>query len=177
MPSGKTHDAVTFLFIVPVFAVAYLFTREYVLPSVVATAFLFGGIMFGPDLDTLSQQYSRWGTFRFLWLPYQKFFPHRSRWSHGLVFGTFFRVVYFAGAATVITFIAAYILAVYRGGDLPRMAEFADAWRSIGTSVRSNFGDHSIAAAFIGVWLGAASHTLTDMAGSFVRTGRIGEYL
>ncbi len=162
---------------VPVYAAAYVYSRDPITAGAVASAFLFGGIMFGPDLDILSKQYSRWGTFRFLWFPYQKFFPHRSRWSHGLIFGTFFRVVYFAGAVTLATFIAAYLLATYRGADLPRLVEFTEAWRSIGTSVRSNLGDDVLAASFAGLWLGAASHTLTDMAGSFVKTGRVGEYL
>jgi uncharacterized metal-binding protein len=177
MPSGKTHDALTFLLVGPVLAVGYAIARDPLPAVVVSAGFLFGGIMFGPDLDTLSKQYSRWGTFRFLWFPYQKFFPHRSRWSHGLIFGTLLRVIYFAGALTVVTFAAAYILATYRGGDLPRIAEFTEAWRAIGLFVRTNLGDHALAAAFAGTWLGAASHTFTDMAVSYIRTGRTGEYL
>lgn len=172
MPSGKTHDALTFLFLVPVYAAAYVVVREPVQPAVLTGGFLFGSLMFGPDLDIASSQYTRWGTFRFLWLPYRKFFPHRSRWSHGLVFGTFIRVVYFAGAVTLATFVAAYLLATYRGGDLPRFAEFLDVWRSIGIWTRSSFGDHSLFAAFVGLWLGAASHSLTDIAISYIKTGR-----
>jgi len=173
MPGGTTHDAVTFLVAAPVFAATFVLTREIPMSVLVTVAFLFGGIMFGPDLDTLSKQYSRWGPFRFLWFPYQKFFPHRSRWSHGLIFGAFLRVVYFTGAATLATFIAAYAIASYLGGDLPRIAEFLEAWRAIGTHVRTNFGDAAIVAAFVGTWLGAASHTLTDMAGTFIKTGRV----
>lgn len=174
MPSGNTHDALTFLFLAPIYAAAYVIVREPIQPAVVTGGFLFGALMFGPDLDTASSQYTRWGTFRFLWFPYRKFFPHRSRWSHGLVFGTFIRVVYFAGAVTLATFAAAYVIATYRGGDLPRFAEFAESWRSIGVWARSNLGDHSLAAAFAGLWLGAASHSLTDIAVSFVKTGRRG---
>jgi uncharacterized metal-binding protein len=177
MPSGKTHDAITFLCAAPVFAGAYLLTRDPVSAVVVAACFLFGGIMFGPDLDTVSSHYSRWGTFRFLWLPYQKFFPHRSRWSHGLVFGTFFRVVYFCGALTLGSFGAAYLLAVYSGGDLPRFAEFLASWQEIGIFLRRNLGELVFFEIFAGLWFGAASHTVTDMAGSFVKTGRVGEFL
>ncbi len=177
MPSGKAHDAISALLAAPVFGATFAYFREPSIPAVLTVGFLFGAIMFGPDLDTHSQQYTRWGTFRFLWFPYQKFFPHRSRWSHGLIFGTFLRVVYFAGAVTVATFGIAYFLATYRGGDLPRIVEFMDAWRSIGASVRSSFGEPALFSAFVGVWLGAASHTLTDIAVSYVKTGRTGEYL
>lgn len=177
MPSGKTHDAITLVCAAPVFAGAYLLTRDAVSAAVVAAAFLFGGIMFGPDLDTVSSPYARWGTFRFLWLPYRKFFPHRSRWSHGLVFGTFFRVVYFCGALTLSSFLLAYLLAVYGGGDLPRFAEFLASWQKIGGYLRESLGDRVFVEIFAGLWIGAASHTVTDMAGSFVKTGRVGEFL
>lgn len=177
MPSGKTHDAVTFLFVAPVFAATWKITENVSLASAVTSAFLFGGLMFGPDLDTVSCQYSRWSVCRFLWYPYQVFFKHRSRWSHGLVFGTFLRVVYFVGALTLLSFLAAYILAIYTGGDLPRLLEFAKTWRQIGDFFRTNFGEYVFVAVFVGLWLGAASHTLTDMAGSYVKTGKITEFL
>jgi uncharacterized metal-binding protein len=177
MPSGKTHDAITFLFVAPVFAATWKTTESVSLASTVTVAFLFGGLMFGPDLDTVSKQYSRWSFMRFLWYPYQAFFKHRSRWSHGLIFGTFLRVVYFIGVLTLVSFVAAYILAVYTGGDLPRLVEFTKTWQQIGDFVRANLGEYAFAAIFAGLWLGAASHTLTDMAGSFVKTGRVTEFL
>ena len=175
MPSGKTHDAVTFFLVAPTFVATWKITESLPLAAIVTTAFLFGGLMFGPDLDTRSTQYTRWSFFRFLWYPYQAFFAHRSRWSHGLIFGTFLRVVYFMGALTLLSFIITYFLAAYSGGTIPNLIEFAQTWRQIGEYVRSNFGENAFAATFIGLWLGAASHTLTDMAGSFVKHGRIME--
>ena len=177
MPSGKTHDAITFLFVAPIFAAAWKITENIPISAVITVAFLFGGLMFGPDLDTMSKQYTRWSLFRFLWYPYQKVFPHRSRWSHGLVFGTLLRVVYFMGVLTIVSFFAAYILAIYTGGDLPRIVEFAQTWKQIGEYIRTNIGDYAMPSVFAGLWLGAASHTFTDMAGSFVKTGRITEFL
>jgi uncharacterized metal-binding protein len=177
MPSGKTHDAITFLFVAPTFAAAWNVTGNVATAATVTFAFLFGGLMFGPDLDTMSKQYTRWGFVRFLWYPYQAFFKHRSRWSHGLVFGTFLRVVYFIGVLTILSFLAAYILAIYTGGDLPRLVEFTQTWKQIGDYVRENLGEYAFVAIFAGLWLGAASHTLTDMAGSFVKTGRVTEFL
>ncbi len=177
MPSGKTHDAVTFLLAAPVFAAAWKITENIPVSAAVTIAFLIGGLMFGPDLDTMSKQYTRWGFMRLLWYPYQVFFKHRSRWSHGLVFGTFLRVVYFMGALTILSFLAAYLLSVYSGGDLPNLIEFAETWRQIGDYVRANVGEYAFPAVFVGLWLGAASHTLTDMAGTFVKTGRVTEFL
>ena len=131
--------------------------------------------MFGPDLDTHSKQYTRWGFLCYLWYPYQAFFKHRSRWSHGLIFGTFIRVVYFMGVVTLLSFLAAYLLAIYAGGDLPNLMSFTKTWTAIGEYVRTDLGDSAFSYAFVGVWLGAASHTLTDMAGSFIKHGRIME--
>jgi uncharacterized metal-binding protein len=133
--------------------------------------------MFGPDLDTHSKQYTRWGVFRYLWYPYQVFFKHRSRWSHGLVFGTFLRIVYFMGALTLLSFVPVFALAWQSGGELPDLMEFAKTWTAIGEYVRADLGEYSFLYVFAGLWLGAASHTLADIAGSFAKTGRISEFL
>ena len=175
MPSGKTHDAVTFILTAPVFAAAWRVSANVPLSVIVAAAFLIGGLMFGPDLDTMSKQYIRWGPAKLLWYPYQAFFKHRSRWSHGLIFGTFLRVVYFIGVLTLLSFAAVYLFEIYTGGKLPNLLEFAKTWRNIGEYVRGDLGEYAFPAVFIGLWLGAASHTLTDMAGSFIKHGRIME--
>ena len=87
----------------PTFAAAWGLTGgDWVLAAAATAATVFGGLMFGPDLDIQSKQYTRWGVFRFLWFPYKVVFRHRSRWSHGLVFGTLIRVVYFAAALALI---------------------------------------------------------------------------
>ncbi|HLA96064.1 MAG TPA: metal-binding protein [Pyrinomonadaceae bacterium] len=177
MPSGKTHDAITFLLAVPVFAGAYAVTRSTSLSLIAAVAFLFGGLMFGPDLDTISKQYSRWGIFRFVWFPYKSFFKHRSRWSHGLIFGTLIRVVYFLGVMTIAVFAIAYAAASMMGDNLPDAFAFVREWRSAGSFVGSAFGLEILPAIFAGMWVGAASHTFTDMAGTYIKTGRVTEFL
>ena len=177
MPSGKTHDAITFLFVAPVFAATWKLTSSFPLALLVTVCFAFGGLMFGPDLDTHSKQYTRWSVFRYLWYPYQAFFKHRSRWSHGLVFGTFLRIVYFMGALTLLSFVPVLALAWQSGGELPNLMEFARVWSAIGEYVRADLGEYTFLYVFAGLWLGAASHTLTDIVGSFVKTGRISEFL
>jgi uncharacterized metal-binding protein len=177
VPSGKTHDAITFLLAIPAFSVTYLVTKSVSAGAIVFVAFLLGGLMFGPDLDTVSRQYSRWFIFRPLWLPYRKFFKHRSRFSHGLVLGALLRVFYFAGVVTLVVFVAAYAYASYAGGKLPGFADISTVWRPIGSFVNANFGEDFYFLGFIGLWLGAASHTFTDMAGSFIKTGRVTKFL
>ena len=177
MPSGKTHDAVTFFLVAPTFAAAWHLTHDVPLALITAATFTFGGLMFGPDLDTHSQQYTRWGIFRYFWYPYQAFFKHRSRWSHGLIFGTFLRVVYFVGVLTLISFLAVFTLAFYAGGDLPNLLEFTKAWSSVGNYARADLGEYVFACAFAGLWFGAASHTLTDIAGTFIKTGKVQDFI
>lgn len=177
MPSGKTHDAITIMLAAPVFAAAFAATNNIPGSTVVTAAFIFGGVMFGPDLDTISRQYSRWLIFRFLWFPYRSFFKHRSRFSHGLIFGALIRVVYFVGALTLVASLAMYAYTVYSGGKFAGMDEFVHAWRQVGRLTRDNFGAYFLMFVFLGLWLGAASHTFTDMAGSFIKTGRVAKFL
>jgi uncharacterized metal-binding protein len=177
MPSARTHDAVTFLLAAPAFAVSYLFTTNAGAAALVAGAFVFGGLMFGPDLDTVSRQYSRWSFLRGLWLPYRTFFKHRSRFTHGLIFGAFLRVFYFCGALTLVGFIAAYGYAAFSGGHAPGIDDIRHVWRPVGDMVARLFGSNFYLLGFLGIWFGAASHTFTDIAGSFIKTGRIAKFL
>ncbi len=177
MPSGRTHDAITFLLTIPASVAAYAVTRDIWSAATVGAAFLFGGLMFGPDLDTVSRQYSRWYFFRFLWFPYRSFFDHRSRFSHGLIFGALIRVVYFMGVLTLVAYVLALAWTGMSDDNVPDIRDLAIAWRLVGEFVRTNLGDGFFALSFVGLWLGAASHTFTDMAGSFIKTGKIAKFL
>ncbi len=171
MPSGKTHDTITLLLSVPTFAAAWGVTGSYLLAGVATGAMLFGGLMFGPDLDILSRQYTRWGIFRVLWLPYRVVFSHRSRWSHGIILGTLVRVVYFAGVLAVIVAASIYLRALFvAGGMPPAVADVLQAWRVIETGISTYGVDRDVVwAVLAGLWWGAASHTLTDVGWSVVR--------
>lgn len=63
------------------------------------------------------------------------------------------------------------------GGNVPGMAEFAEGWRRVGEFGRTYLGENVFVIVFCGLWLGAASHTFTDMAGTFIKTGRVTEFL
>jgi uncharacterized metal-binding protein len=177
MPSARTHDAITFILAAPCFAAVYAVTRSVPSAAIIAGAFIFGGLMFGPDLDTVSRQYTRWSVLRPIWVPYRRFFRHRSRFTHGLIFGALLRVFYFCGVVTLVVFGTAYLYATYSGGHLPGLADIATVWRPVDKAVQRYLGDHFYFLGFLGIWLGAASHTFTDMAGSYIKTGRVAKFL
>ena len=176
MPNGKTHDVITFLLTVPVAAAVFVATGAVFTSLLVAVSFLFGGLMFGPDLDTVSRQYSRWSIFRFLWLPYRSFFKHRSRWSHGLIFGALIRVVYFMGAATIAAYIVVCSAEMLSDGRYASGADLVRGWESLGRAANTYLGEWGTVTVFAGTWLGAASHTLTDISGTYIKTGRVTEF-
>ncbi len=157
MPSGRTHDAITVLLAGPTFAAAWGATRSVPLAAVATVAMLFGGLMFGPDLDILSRQYTRWGLFRFLWWPYRVAFSHRSRWSHGIIFGTLIRVVYFALVVTLLVCAAIYLRAALVEGGPADYGAVVRAWQAIEAgALAQGRAWHMVLAAFAGLWWGAA---------------------
>jgi uncharacterized metal-binding protein len=172
MPSGRTHDRITFLLVPPTALAAYYFTGDWAVTAITTAAMLFGGLMFGPDLDILSRQYTRWGPFRLLWWPYRVVFRHRSRWSHGIIFGTLIRVVYFALMLTLLACVAIYLRATLVAGTPADYGAIVRAWRAIeaGALMRASTL-HVVLAVLAGLWWGAASHTLTDVAWSVLRKG------
>jgi uncharacterized metal-binding protein len=171
MPSGKTHDAITILLAAPTFVVAWGLTRSLALATVATLAMLFGGLMFGPDLDIQSKQYTRWGIFRFIWLPYKVIFRHRSRWSHGLIFGTLIRVIYFTGIIALMAAAAVYLRALLTNGAPPSFEEVLGVWGMMDGLLKQSVGNHVLWITFCGLWWGAASHTLTDVGWSVLRKG------
>ena len=173
MPSGHAHDAITVLLAAPAAVLTFAFTRDLTTAAIVGAAFIFAGVMFGPDLDTKSKQYSRWGPLRAIWLPYRTIFPHRSRWSHGLIFGTLFRVIYFLGVATLVSFAAFAVYGYFASDGIPGFANFVHGWESIGRMTGSSSTFELLLAICAGMWTGAASHTITDIAHTYIKTGRV----
>jgi uncharacterized metal-binding protein len=168
MPSGKTHDRITLFLAAPVAAGTYLLTRDWTLTMIATVALLFGGLMFGPDLDTQSVHYTRWGPLRFLWWPYKVALAHRSRLSHGILFGTIIRIIYFLLIATIL--VAAGMLARdwYLNQASASSVQVQDAFTRVWEVIKPIRRDYLIAA-FAGLWLGAASHTASDVLGSFYK--------
>ena len=100
MPSGKNHDRITWIFLPLVITVSLLIVQELHIATAVGIAFVFSGLMFGPDLDIYSVQYQRWRWLKFIWLPYQKTIKH----SHSISIIHFTFVLYFFGGDRPINF-------------------------------------------------------------------------
>ncbi len=160
MPSGKTHDRIT-LWSLPVIAGGtYLLTNgNSDRTLIIAGAFLFGGLMFGPDLDIYSVQYKRWGYLRWLWIPYQKTLKHRSFFSHGLIIGTTIRLIYLAFWLSLVGIFAVGIAELWND-----VSWNWQLWAQLAKKYKYEW-----IALFIGLEMGAVSHILSDRLGSFFK--------
>jgi uncharacterized metal-binding protein len=162
MPAGKTHDRIT-LYLAPlVIGINFGVTRSERLSLLMAIAFVFSGLMFGPDLDIHSCQYKRWGWLRWVWLPYRAMVRHRSPLSHGFLIGTILRLVYVACWALVIG------LAIAAVGSLLQQENLLLAnWQIWQAWIYRHRWE--LATIFLGLELGAMSHSLSDWGGSWLK--------
>lgn len=101
MASGKTHDKITLICSPIVASIFLLLNISFVskngaifLTLIGVASYIFGGYMFSGDLDIKSNEFKRWGKLRFIWVPYQRFFKHRSIFSHGFILGPLIRMLY-----------------------------------------------------------------------------------
>lgn len=118
-------------------------------------------MMFGPDLDIRSIQYKRWGFLRSIWLPYRKFFRHRSLFSHGLIIGTCIRLVYLL---LIISFISIFLVAIAQ-----LIWGFPWNWQDfvkMQSRILINKYSQEAIMLFIGLEIGAMSHSISDWISS-----------
>ncbi|TFI54564.1 metal-binding protein [Mastigocladus laminosus UU774] len=160
MPSGQTHDRITLWALPLVAGATFVQTKSGNLTLLVAGGFMFGGLMFGPDLDIYSRQYQRWGWLRWIWIPYQKSLRHRSFLSHGPIIGTTLRVIYLSGVVGILVILGTVFAQMVGNGDWSRQILSEIVGRSL-----SNYS-LELLALFLGLELGAMSHSLSDWGGS-----------
>lgn len=95
MPSGKDHIKINFTFL-PVFIIVLISlgfsSLKYGL--LFSIGFAFGTLFLDPDLDTHGNSFRRWGILKSIWIPYQRTFPHRSIFTHGIIIGDLIRIIY-----------------------------------------------------------------------------------
>ena len=162
MPSGVVHDRITIWLLPWVVGITYCLTRSAEMTLIVASGYLFSGMMFGPDLDIHSLQYKRWGIIRSIWLPYRRLLRHRSVFSHGLILGTCIRVLYLLSIFGTISILAVAIAQLLFG--------FAWNWQDF---VRAKLDllvwkyPQETWGLFIGLEIGAMSHSLSDWFNSY----------
>jgi uncharacterized metal-binding protein len=169
MPSGRTHDLITFALAPFTAAGAFWYWGHPMVALVATTAMIFAGLMFGPDLDLDSKQYRRWGPLRFIWYPYMVALSHRSRLSHGLMLSTIFRILYFIAVMAVLATVVLYIRQRYLYGVQTTWGEeFTRVSLDLGAFWNSTDKQY-FWAAFVGLWLGAAAHTVSDVVWSIAK--------
>jgi len=160
MPSGQTHDRITLWGLPFVTALTFGHTQSGNITLIVSGAFLFSGLMFGPDLDLYSVQYKRWGYLRWMWIPYQKTLRHRSLLSHGLIIGTTLRILYLGCWLG--------ILGIFSLGIAQLVWDVGWSWQLLVQSARRSLTQHTSEwlALYLGLELGAMSHAVSDCGSS-----------
>ena len=159
MPSGRTHDRITLWGLPFVTGITFGLTQSGHVTLIVSGAFLFSGLMFGPDLDLHSRPYTRWGPLRWIWIPYQKTLRHRSLLSHGPIIGTTLRVVYI--------FSLLGILGIFALGIAQLVWDVGWNWQMLAESLKrlTQYTTEWIAL-YLGLELGAMSHSISDWGSS-----------
>jgi uncharacterized metal-binding protein len=160
MPSGQTHDRITLWSLPVVTGLTVALTRNSNITLLVSGGFLFSGLMLSPDLDLKSRPFKRWGWLRWIWIPYQKSMHHRSIFSHGPVIGTTVRVLYLT--CWIVFFCVLGLMLVQLFRDEP------NRWQGFAQDVGRSLIDYraELLALFVGLELGAMSHSLSDWINS-----------
>ena len=164
MPAGKTHDKITLWLTPLIIGGGFWVTRNDRLTLLMAIAFVFSGLMFGPDLDIYSRQYQRWGWLRWIWLPYRALLRHRSPFSHGFLIGTVLRLVYVGLLGFCLGLLAIGGLWLGQRGQGTILSQVTDwsGWLAWGQQYQGE-----LLASFIALELGAMSHSVCDWTGSW----------
>ncbi len=72
MPSGKNHDRITWICLPIIIVISLVIFQKLDIAVIMGVAFVFSGLMFGPDLDIYSIQYKRWGWLKLFGFPIRK---------------------------------------------------------------------------------------------------------
>lgn len=164
MASGKTHDKITKLmspFVLIIFFIInnYLLndiTHSIILTILSVSIYIFAGYMFSGDLDTKSREFNRWGLLKFIWIPYQKLFRHRSIYTHGFLFGPLIRILYiYIIFLTVSSFMFSLTIISFSTFDL--------IYSTLLFFLKNKLLILNI---FLALFLGSGLHTLIDLLSS-----------
>ena len=93
MANGRSHDRATWTLSLP-FSLLWWPLLGLAGVACAGLAFLLGGLLLSPDLDTRSNPTRRWGPLRLLWWPYRRVLRHRSLLSHTPGVGSCGRLLY-----------------------------------------------------------------------------------
>jgi len=144
MPDGKTHDKITLRFSPVLIIGLFLLNIPFSISIIITIGYFFSAYMFNGDLDLYSRPYRRWGFLRFIWKPYQNTFSHRSFFTHGLIVGTLIRLIYLFGIPFIIMMFMGINAGIIFFNPISLMF-------------------------YIGLEIGAMSHTVADKIYSFLK--------
>lgn len=167
MASGKTHDKITVI-MTPFVASLFLFINMLILNDLGSSLafsilgvsiYMFGGYMFSGDLDIKSREFRRWGYFKFIWIPYQKIFEHRSVFTHGFVLGPIIRILY----VSIIPITISSLLYSFSITHLstPELLKIVGRFLVQNKILFSNI--------LLALFLGSGLHTITDLIYSYFK--------
>jgi uncharacterized metal-binding protein len=166
MPDARTHDLITYATaaaLVPLAQVAQMSLLSVhpldARPNTawLAIAHIISGVMFSPDLDLDSAIDDRWGVLFWIWRPYMWVVPHRSSWSHSLVFAPLLRLAYFYFVMVGLIIGGSWLLALV-GIVVPNYhMQMAEA---LSRATADNPG--AVLAFLIGFCTGSAAHSIAD---------------
>lgn len=168
MPNARTHDAVNLITAAAANGAYFMLAPQpdLTLAALFTASYLFAGYACAGDLDLDSREYRRWGRLRFLWWPYQKIIPHRSRLSHGLLLGGIVRVGYLMALATLILWIISWALSLMEPRIDPATAT-RQHWENALRFLRSR--PEQTTALLSGFILAGTTHALTDMIATWFK--------
>ncbi|MBC6473763.1 MAG: metal-binding protein [Hormoscilla sp. GM102CHS1] len=167
MPAGHTHDRITLWTLPAVTGLVFLLTGgNSELALLVTAGYFFSGLMLSPDLDLRSRPFSRWGWFKWIWVPYQKTIKHRSIFSHGPIIGTTLRVVYLACWLSLVVILGLALVRLFSDfSGTDRLSSLPRFLSQLGRFFRNGalWSYRWQASAFLlGLELGALSHIISD---------------
>ncbi|MFN8671685.1 MAG: metal-binding protein [Candidatus Sericytochromatia bacterium] len=158
MPNGKTHDKVNWILLPPFAYISWDFSKDLVILLLFTVSYLFSSFMFSGDLDLVSSQSKRWGVIRFIWIPYRKFFKHRSKLTHGILLGTIVRIVYLSLVMSIFYLFLYYLTVKYAPTFNNELASKTNNLQNIFINQPKGYFIYI----FLGLVAGAFAHTMAD---------------
>ncbi|MBO0719341.1 MAG: metal-binding protein [Blastocatellia bacterium] len=174
MPNGPVHDRITVAVAALGSAAMQYDTGEWRLSFIYGAMTLFSGLLFSPDLDLHSESYIRWGWLKFLWWPYKTALPHRHFLSHGLLIGVVSRIVYLHMVGGLLLIVLRWAWHVFWIGTKSDLVQEMVYIYDTGFSWYRSMDPSQLLAGFLGLWVGAESHTVADLIWSAMKGKRSG---
>lgn len=167
LAAGKTHDKITVI-MTPFVASFFLFINMVFLEDLGSSLaftilgvsiYMFGGYMFSGDLDIKSREFKRWGYLKFIWIPYQKLFEHRSVFTHGFILGPIIRILYVSIIPITISSLL-YSFSI-TSVSTPEMLKLVASFILSNKVLFANM--------LLALFLGSGLHTITDIIYSYFK--------